>query len=260
MWGGAARALRAADASVSHRSRSSLPKPGDECGEAVPGRESHPVVRCWRRRSRRHWRASSTRSSGGRGSELPNRRRSCADGAAITRLPVEVRNGRANFIARNWMRACNIARMRQALMVAGALISIASSQGVLPDRRLTPGAIATSDAVSVCRPGAARSARRRISASTRRAIFQSYKRKPIPGICCELDHLIPLELGGSTAVANLWPQPYEPRPGAREKDTVERQLHALVCSGRMSLAAAQAAIANNWVALIRPRMRRKRRR
>src|SRR6266568_858009 len=37
-------------------------------------------------------------------------------------------------------------------------------------------------------------------------------------ICCEVDHLIPLELGGADTKANLWPQPYEPRPGAHEKD------------------------------------------
>jgi hypothetical protein len=29
---------------------------------------------------------------------------------------------------------------------------------------------------------------------------------------CEVDHLIPLELGGSNDVKTLWPQPQDPRP------------------------------------------------
>ena len=51
------------------------------------------------------------------------------------------------------------------------------------------------------------------------------------------DHLISLELGGNpTDPANLWPEPY---PRAAEVDKVENALNAEVCSGRLSLAAAQ---------------------
>ncbi len=63
----------------------------------------------------------------------------------------------------------------------------------------------------------------------------------------EEDHLISLELGGSpTAEANLWPEPYGSPDGARVKDQLENKLHTLVCSGALSLANAQAAIATNW--------------
>jgi hypothetical protein len=63
----------------------------------------------------------------------------------------------------------------------------------------------------------------------------------------EEDHLISLELGGApSAEANLWPEPYSVAEGARVKDRVENRLHALVCAGSISLAAAQAAIAVNW--------------
>jgi hypothetical protein len=63
----------------------------------------------------------------------------------------------------------------------------------------------------------------------------------------EEDHLISLELGGHpTDPRNLWPEPYEPRPGAREKDEVENYLHRQVCSGAMSLRDAQRAIADDW--------------
>jgi len=63
----------------------------------------------------------------------------------------------------------------------------------------------------------------------------------------EEDHLISLELGGHpTDPANLWPQRYKPRPGAREKDTVENYLHRQVCEQKMTLRDAQRAIARDW--------------
>ncbi len=58
-------------------------------------------------------------------------------------------------------------------------------------------------------------------------------------------HLIPLELGGASAdPRNLWP---EPGPSPNAKDSVENAAKAAVCSGSISLSAAQAAIAANWV-------------
>ena len=68
----------------------------------------------------------------------------------------------------------------------------------------------------------------------------------------EYDHLISLELGSNpNDPANLWVEPND-RAGARStfntKDTVEDKLHSLVCSGALTLAAAQHAIAGNWVA------------
>jgi len=63
----------------------------------------------------------------------------------------------------------------------------------------------------------------------------------------EEDHLISIELGGSpTDPKNLWPEPYASSEGARIKDRIENKLHALVCSGAVSLATAQHAIATNW--------------
>ena len=60
----------------------------------------------------------------------------------------------------------------------------------------------------------------------------------------ELDHLVSLELGGSNDAANLWPEsPATPNP----KDKVENALHRAVCEGRVSLAAAQRAIASDWL-------------
>jgi hypothetical protein len=51
------------------------------------------------------------------------------------------------------------------------------------------------------------------------------------------DHLISLELGGDpTDPRNLWPEPY---PRASTVDQIENDLNARVCSGDLTLAAAQ---------------------
>jgi len=64
----------------------------------------------------------------------------------------------------------------------------------------------------------------------------------------ELDHLIPLELGGSPdSVLNLFPEPYANPYGAQEKDKVENYLHKQVCDGAIALQAAQQEIRTNWV-------------
>ena len=69
----------------------------------------------------------------------------------------------------------------------------------------------------------------------------------------ELDHLVPLGLGGASSVANMWPEPDDhPRPGfANSKDVVELELHDLVCAAgeghrHLPLVTAQALIAEDW--------------
>jgi hypothetical protein len=63
----------------------------------------------------------------------------------------------------------------------------------------------------------------------------------------EEDHLIGLELGGDPKdPRNLWPQPYSPLAGAKQKDIVENYLRSQVCAGAMTLKEAQIGIATDW--------------
>lgn len=65
----------------------------------------------------------------------------------------------------------------------------------------------------------------------------------------EVDHFISLELGGSNDISNLWPEPYEPKPGARQKDVVETNLHHRVCNlHELTLSQAQDIIRRDWCA------------
>ena len=80
---------------------------------------------------------------------------------------------------------------------------------------------------------------------TEPAKFQSMAAYSSPGSASdyEYDHLVPLELGGSSDVRNLWP---ETHASSYTKDGVENRLNSVVCSGQVTLAAAQQAIATNW--------------
>ncbi len=122
--------------------------------------------------------------------------------------------------------------------------------GQLPDPRCTPGAV---DPVvtqgnlrsTICHPGYTKTMRPS-SAQTNEFKFEVvYPAYGDPhSEKTELDHLVSLELGGANDAANLWPEsPPTPNP----KDKVENALHAAVCDGRVTLAAAQNAIASNWL-------------
>ena len=62
----------------------------------------------------------------------------------------------------------------------------------------------------------------------------------------EIDHIVPLELGGSNDIANLFPEPGSKKANYHVKDELENKLHGLVCSGAMRLRDAQHGIAANW--------------
>jgi len=64
----------------------------------------------------------------------------------------------------------------------------------------------------------------------------------------EFDHVIGIEDGGDPNDArNLWPEPgASPNP----KDAMESRMHELICSRKVSLAAAQQAIAADWTSAL----------
>jgi hypothetical protein len=65
----------------------------------------------------------------------------------------------------------------------------------------------------------------------------------------ELDHIIPLALGGHPRnLNNLMLQPWDGHGGAKRKDRLEVKLQCLVCSGEVPLDVAQEAIWVDWQA------------
>ncbi len=122
--------------------------------------------------------------------------------------------------------------------------------GQLPDPRCTPGsidpAVTQADIHStICRSGYTKTIRPPETQTGRFKYDVAYPAYGTPRAeKTELDHLVSLELGGSNDATNLWPQ-YPPTPNG--KDKVENTLNAAVCSGHVTLAAAQNAIAENWI-------------
>ncbi len=126
------------------------------------------------------------------------------------------------------------------------------AQNGLPDFACTPGAIDESRTEeSVCNEST-KKYRGKFNKGFKLIIFREYGKSPDPkGFRnYEVDHFIPLELGGSNEIANIWPELAEPRPGFHQKDEVENYLHSKVCKEHaMTLAEAQYAIASNWIAV-----------
>jgi len=129
---------------------------------------------------------------------------------------------------------------------------------IRPDSTMTPGAALDVTDVDVCTPGYS-SRIRHVTAETKRAIYAEYGiTEHAPGDY-EVDHLISLELGGSNARENLWPQSYRTLPwNAHVKDALENRLHRLVCAHRIALKVAQDAIAMDWIAAYQQYMPRRR--
>jgi hypothetical protein len=123
--------------------------------------------------------------------------------------------------------------------------------GVLPNPRLTPGAVATTDTDLVCHRST-RAIRPPASYTTalKGAQLVEYGFADRSLADYEEDHLVPLELGGDPRdPRNLWPESRLTFPGAAQKDKVENALHEQVCFGSLALTAAQHEIATNWYAV-----------
>lgn len=125
-----------------------------------------------------------------------------------------------------------------------------SGTSVLPDPACTPGAIdpavnPKTIFATICVHGWTATVR---PPETQTSAFKFNVAYPAYGIPAraksELDHLVPLELGGANDAANLWPETGTiPNP----KDGVESALRAAVCSGEVPLLTAQLAIARDWL-------------
>ena len=135
------------------------------------------------------------------------------------------------------------------------------AQGTLPDRNRTPGAInpavtPATIADTICRRGWTRTVRppKEYTSGLKREQLRAWGYGDRRLGHYEEDHLVPLGLGGApTDPRNLWPEPRKSADGwdAGRKDDLEFALNQLVCSGRLPLAQAQAAIATDWIAAYR---------
>jgi hypothetical protein len=117
---------------------------------------------------------------------------------------------------------------------------------VYPNPTLTPGAVLTTDASAICAPGYASSVRD-VSTATKQQVYAEYGVSyPQPLGAYEVDHFIPLEIGGSNDITNLWLEAATPTPGFHQKDRFENFEHGQVCDGTISAAEAQRRMVSDW--------------
>lgn len=127
-------------------------------------------------------------------------------------------------------------------MLAAASIMLAAAA---PPGALNPGVTQANIRITVCVPGWTKTVRPPVAftdAIKRRRMAAGH----LPGRAedYELDHWIPLELGGAPRdERNLVMQDWSM---ARLKDAEETRLHRLVCEGRMTLDQARGTI-RRWV-------------
>jgi len=130
------------------------------------------------------------------------------------------------------------------LCLLAPILACAQTADVLnPDVR--PETIAT----TICVSGYTKSVRPATSYTNgvKRKLMREQGIDPARAREFELDHIVPLEIGGHPRnIHNLMLQPCEGEGGAREKDKLETKLKRMVCAGRMPLRQAQACIWKDW--------------
>jgi hypothetical protein len=140
--------------------------------------------------------------------------------------------------------------LRAPLIIAAALLASSPAWAdttIVPDPTLTPGAVRTTDVALICSVGTREL--RHWSCERDDFLLREYGLAPGAHPDFEVDHLIPLGIGGADNDANLWPEPrrsIEPVWNAEAKDRLEWRLRALVCSGQLDVRGAQKAIAEDW--------------
>ena len=113
-----------------------------------------------------------------------------------------------------------------------------------PNSENTPGARTKANDAQVCAADFAASAKP-VAGHQRNEALKRYG-KDASSYTGELDHLIPVALGGSNEPDNLWPMPENRQYGPAQKRELEGALLKQVCDKTLSLKAAQDAIRKDW--------------
>jgi hypothetical protein len=115
----------------------------------------------------------------------------------------------------------------------------------LPSAFQTPGAKGKASEAQVCAAGFEASVKPMAKWQHDQAL-ERYGKRP-EDFTGELDHLIPISLGGTNDLENIWPLPPNKDMGPEQKKELDLTLHRLVCDKTLTLKAAQEAIRKDWV-------------
>ena len=129
-------------------------------------------------------------------------------------------------------------------IAAGTLAAPAIAVAQLPNNYKTPGAVTKAKMDQVCKADYA-SAAKPIAGWQKNEALERYGVRA-DGFTGELDHLVPVSLGGSNDPDNLWPFHASGSFNLAAKQALAAKLHELVCAGKISLKDAQDAFRKDW--------------
>jgi hypothetical protein len=141
--------------------------------------------------------------------------------------------------------------MRTVAMLWAPLLFLAAAAAYADQSALNPVVKQETIGKTICVPGYAMGVRpaTRYTKGVKKMYFQRAQLNPRLAQAYELDHIIPLTLGGHPRnLDNLALQIREGENGATRKDRIEEKLQCLVCSGQVTLATAQRDILEDWQA------------
>jgi hypothetical protein len=138
---------------------------------------------------------------------------------------------------------------RLAVAAAWFLLMAGSAAHAQRPELLDPRVKQTTIVDTICRPGYADDVLPPFDTLQRQKDQLLKQRKIDPATASQyaLDHRMPVLLGGSpTAIANLDVRRWDGRAGQRRKERLAVFLKRCVCTGDLSLTAAQAAMSGDW--------------
>ena len=126
-----------------------------------------------------------------------------------------------------------------AMLTATLMLTASTARGeelAQPDPLMTPVAVDPSVTLADICTGTTKT-RRGVSPATRAKVLRDYNVSDAASGGMEMDHLVPLAIGGANTAANLWPQP---APDYDLKDRLEVELQRRACRAYETLPLAEA--------------------
>jgi len=126
-------------------------------------------------------------------------------------------------------------------------------QPYLPDLKLTPGKVTPGWTLEMTKHPGGTKKHRSVSEALKRKVWARYGYDKTIGPYdentnkYEINHLIPVCLGGASDIENLWPEPNAGPWNARIKDRFEKYVKSHVDQGKITLGKAQGMFTPNWV-------------
>ena len=132
-----------------------------------------------------------------------------------------------------------------------ALPVLAEELPIRPDDTLTPGVVGSAEFADVCGLVDGQTYSQRHRETTQKMKNEAYAAYSVnkAGREFEIDHRVPLCVGGADDPRNLWPELGWQHPSFHDKDRLEARVCRAVCRTRtMTLAEGQAIFLGDWIA------------